>query len=402
MIRRGDPRDEDDLVRMRTALWTDEPADEARVAARALLSGETPYLLPAVVLVAEVGGEVVGFAEIALRSFVDGCAIEQPVGYLEGWYVDPRHRGTGFGRALVAAAEDWCRNQGCREMGSDTWIDSEASRQAHRALGFEEVDLCVNYRKAIEPTPESSGETYYGPDLAAIHHAHYGQVAADAAAELSERLAAAGIDRGTVVDLAAGSGILSRRMVDEGLRAYGVDLSAAMLHIARDLVPEARFVEGSLWSAKLPEETGDVVAVAAIGEAFCYATDPAAGQRGLRRRLASIYRALAPGGLLLFDVAGPGRSGPTGFRERCFRHGETVLRVEEREADGYLTRDISTFLPLGRLYRRDDESHRLVLYEPDAVEAALTEAGFAWERLTRYRETELPPGWSAFAARKQD
>ena len=49
----------------------------------------------------------------------------------------------------MRAAEDWARAKGCREMGSDTWADHEASERAHVALGFEVVDRVVHFRKAL-------------------------------------------------------------------------------------------------------------------------------------------------------------------------------------------------------------------------------------------------------------
>lgn len=402
MIRPGEPRDEESLVRLRAALWPDEEAAGARAAARALLAGEPQGLLPEAVFVAEIDGRIAGFAEVGLRSAVDGCAPDRPVGFLEGWYVAPEHRRKGLGRSLVDAAEAWCREQGCREMGSDTWSDNEVSQRAHEALGFEVVDRCVHYRKPIESSSETDDGAHYGEDLAALHHAHFGNVALAAARELSARLSAAGFERGLVVDLAAGSGILCRHLVDAGFQALGVDLSAAMVRIARRVAPQATFVRGSLWSAALP--AAEVVAVSAVGEALSYAADPAAGLAGLEERFKSIQRALVPGGVLLFDVAGPGRSGPAGFRERCFDCGGSFLRLEEREDrdNGCLTREITAFTPWGRLYRRTDETHRLVLYDPERIGGLLAETGFVWECLARYQETELLPGWHGFAARKPE
>ena len=69
--------------------------------------------------------------------------------FLEAWYVEPEHRRRGVGRALIERAENWCREQGCREMGSDTWIDHQESQLAHAALGYEVVDRCVHFRKRI-------------------------------------------------------------------------------------------------------------------------------------------------------------------------------------------------------------------------------------------------------------
>ena len=73
----------------------------------------------------------------------------RPVGYLEGWYVADAHRREGHGAALLRAAEDWARSQGCTEMASDTWLDNEVSQRAHAALGFEVVDRVVNYKKRL-------------------------------------------------------------------------------------------------------------------------------------------------------------------------------------------------------------------------------------------------------------
>lgn len=69
--------------------------------------------------------------------------------YLEGWYVAPDCRRQGVGTDLVQAAEAWARERGCRELGSDTHIENVVSRQAHRALGFEEGRPVVHFRKAL-------------------------------------------------------------------------------------------------------------------------------------------------------------------------------------------------------------------------------------------------------------
>jgi hypothetical protein len=52
----------------------------------------------------------------------------------------------------MAPAEPWSRRQGYREIASDTWLDNVGSQTAHQALGFEVVDRCVNYRKALDGT----------------------------------------------------------------------------------------------------------------------------------------------------------------------------------------------------------------------------------------------------------
>jgi SAM-dependent methyltransferase len=223
-------------------------------------------------------------------------------------------------------------------------------------------------------------------------------VARAAARELVARLSKAGISSGTVVDLAAGSGILSRSMVDAGFAAWGVDISDEMLRIARSETHDATFVHGSLWKVDLPP----CVAVAAVGEAFSYAMDPSASLSALDGRFGAIHRALSPGGLLLFDVASPGRSGPSGTRSVFWSHEGAYLGLREHEDGprGRLSREITQFLREGGLYRRVEETHELQLYAAEEIEDALARSGFRWERLSRYDQFDLAPGWNAYAATK--
>lgn len=134
-------------VEMRHALWPDAVRDELGREADAYLRGEG-FMLEAVFVAAAADATLVGFAEISLRPYAEGC-ISSPVAYLEGWYVETSHRGCGVGRALVAAAEEWARGRGCREFASDALLDNTASAAAHAALGFEEVEQIRCFRKAL-------------------------------------------------------------------------------------------------------------------------------------------------------------------------------------------------------------------------------------------------------------
>nr|MBS0021933.1 GNAT family N-acetyltransferase [Gammaproteobacteria bacterium] len=142
-------RDVEALVCLRAALWPDTPKREHETEIRKIIAGRPCRTLPLVLIVAEVQKTLAGFVEVGLRSHADGCDPIRPVGFVEGWYVLARHRSKGMGRALIVAAENWSREQGCSELASDTWLNNEASQRAHEALGFEVVDRCVNYRKAL-------------------------------------------------------------------------------------------------------------------------------------------------------------------------------------------------------------------------------------------------------------
>ena len=149
LVRTGALSDAGIVARQFVALWPGGSLAEHEAEAAAILSGVPASTLPLVVLVAEIDGTVVGFVEVGLRSHADACDPIRPVGFIEGWYVEPEHRRRGVGRALVAAAEAWARSQGCTEMASDAQLDNTGSLQAHEALGFEVVDRCVHFRKRL-------------------------------------------------------------------------------------------------------------------------------------------------------------------------------------------------------------------------------------------------------------
>lgn len=121
-VRMGGEPDTDVVAQMFFELWPDGGLAEHREEAALILAGAPPSTMPLVVFVAEVDGMVAGFIEVGLRSHADGCDTRQPVGFVEGWYVEPTQRALGVGRALMQAAEDWARSQGCQEMASDTWL----------------------------------------------------------------------------------------------------------------------------------------------------------------------------------------------------------------------------------------------------------------------------------------
>ncbi len=92
-------------------------------------------------------GEPQGLVEVALRSdYVNGTE-SSPVGFLEGLYVAPSFRRQGIAAMLVRTAEQWVKEQGCTEMASDALLDNTASHAMHQALGFEETERVVYFRK---------------------------------------------------------------------------------------------------------------------------------------------------------------------------------------------------------------------------------------------------------------
>lgn len=103
----------------------------------------------AVFLAYAESGHAIGFAEAAIRNDYVNGTVTSPVGFLEGLYVTPEFRQQGVARELVATVEDWVASAGCQELASDAEIENDASQEMHRALGFEETERVVFFRKRL-------------------------------------------------------------------------------------------------------------------------------------------------------------------------------------------------------------------------------------------------------------
>jgi len=144
VVRQATVDDTAEWLRMRRLLWPDDESDASRREMQHIIATEGSPVFVAV----RLDGSLGGFLEAGTRAYVDGCDTG-PVGYIEGWFVEPDLRGHGVGRALVAAAEDWARSRGLREMGSDTQLTNEGSRRAHLALGYHDHEHLVHFTKKI-------------------------------------------------------------------------------------------------------------------------------------------------------------------------------------------------------------------------------------------------------------
>ena len=144
-IRPASPADLEMWTVMRCRLWPGEPPELLRREAQAMLEAPADQ---ACFLAFPPDGPPVGFLEVSLRAWAEGCRTS-PVGYLEGWYVEDNWRQQGVGGALVQLGEAWARQRGCREMGSDTQTDNSISWIAHTRLGYQEVERTVNLRKSL-------------------------------------------------------------------------------------------------------------------------------------------------------------------------------------------------------------------------------------------------------------
>lgn len=143
IIRTARRADFPEWQRLRALLWPDPDIDHAAEMAVIAASPEMK------VFVAHGDdGRLAGFIEASTRESAEGCG-PGPVAYLEGWFVEDELRRSGVGRALVRAVEDWARSRGLKELGSDTELQNRGAIDAHRHVGFEEVERMVIFRKDL-------------------------------------------------------------------------------------------------------------------------------------------------------------------------------------------------------------------------------------------------------------
>ncbi len=239
---------------------------------------------------------------------------------------------------------------------------------------------------------------WYGEDLAYIHDVGHADFALGTAPGIKGMLERSGIREGLIVDLGCGTGLLARSLIDAGYDVLGIDISEAMIEIARERAPEAEFRVGSLFEVGIPP----CEAVTAISEVLNYLFDPENEDLGLGRVFRRVHDSLAPGGVFVFDVLGPGQVQP-GTRAKGFSVGEDWAVLTEREEDaerGTMERRIVSFRKAGEGYRRIDEVHRVRLYDPSELAAELERAGFRVRTMRSYGDLPLEEGHTAFAAQK--
>ena len=146
-VRPAKPTDATPWLEMRRELWPDEDQVLLATDVDKYFGGKEP-MLHEVLLAFDASGRAVGFAELNIRQYAEGCDTDR-IAYLEGWFVAADARRMGVGASLIRTAEAWGRLQGCTEFASDALLENEISAAAHGALGFAEVERIRCFRKAL-------------------------------------------------------------------------------------------------------------------------------------------------------------------------------------------------------------------------------------------------------------
>jgi len=132
------------LAELALQLWPDHTLSELEAEFSELVAGEDGACF-----LSYVEGRPIGFAQCQLRrDYVEGTETS-PVGYLEGIFVREPFRHQGFGRELLQACETWARDKKCSEFASDCELDNTDSLKFHLAMGFEEMNRIICFKKRI-------------------------------------------------------------------------------------------------------------------------------------------------------------------------------------------------------------------------------------------------------------
>lgn len=206
---------------------------------------------------------------------------------------------------------------------------------------------------------------------------------ADWADYINKLLIQSGIENGLVLELACGTGNMTRRLADKGYDMIGVDTSEEMLSIAREM-SEGRN-DGILYLCQDMREFelyGTVAAIFCVCDSMNYMLT----KEDLLKvfYLASNY--LDPGGLLIFDMDTSyayeevlGDNTVAVNREEGSFIWENTFYPEEMVNEVNLTIFIPEAQQGGQVrYRKQEETHIRKAYSIDTVKRLIEEAGLDW------------------------
>jgi SAM-dependent methyltransferase len=230
-------------------------------------------------------------------------------------------------------------------------------------------------------------ETYYGSDLAWVHHTGYSQYVELAWPGVVRLLRDGGVaDRAHVLDVGCGSGLLVRRLLDAEFEVTGIDASPAMVDLARSGVPGARFEV-----MRLPTRSLDALpqadAVVSTGHVLNYLDS----REDIAEALRELAHALRPRGVLAIDLM------TEAFAERRDVHAKVeddwaIVTRYSRPEPGRFDRAITVFRRVGEQWRRSDEHHRNVTFDPQEALRILRDEGVDVRVRPAFGEETLPGG----------
>ena len=198
-----------------------------------------------------------------------------------------------------------------------------------------------------------------------------------------------GLHPRTVVDLACGTGSITKILAEKGYNVVGVDMSEDMLTQAIQKVLEMesppRFICQKLQELYLPK--GVDMAVCAL-DSLDYITDPNDCAEAIRRT----YKVLNPGGIFIFDVNTPEKLRAMDGQVFLDEDDDVycVWRGEFDEQTNICSYAMDLFQRHGNVWHRSFEEHCEYAYSIRQLTAYLKAAGFTHVEVFADRKLEAP------------
>jgi SAM-dependent methyltransferase len=242
----------------------------------------------------------------------------------------------------------------------------------------------------------TSSASYYRRDLALVHHLGFGFHADLCAPGILKLLEPVRAQRGVVVELGCGSGLLTRHLTEAGHRVVATDASPAMLDLAREYAPGAEEIRQLV----LPDDpVPPADAVVSIGHVLSYLPD----ESSLDRAVVAAADALQPGGVLAIDICdrewGEARRDAPNLG-RVAEDWAIVTEFSVPSPDRFV-RQMAIFVRNDDgSWRRDDERHDNVLIDTTRLPPLLAEHRIEASIATSFGGEQLPTGLRTVIGRR--
>ncbi len=231
----------------------------------------------------------------------------------------------------------------------------------------------------------------YESILATIHDTYYDEYSQSVFEFLSREIHLN--QDSIIVDLGCGSGNFLDQCNKKSAICYGVDISKWMIKLAKIRVPKAILTVSDIFEYTIPKCN----TITMIGEILSFACF-SKNYDEIEVYLKKIYSKLSYDGNLFFDFL----SIEYNFTKDVIINEEDYTILNKiRDSDGFVTREITSFLRNGSVYEKSLEIHRLRKLDPSILSFILQNIGFEVTTLDSYMGKKLLPGRIAFLCKKR-
>lgn len=150
-IRTARESDADDVTRLTAELGYDVEAEVLRGRLSRILGRSDRRFL-----VAEAGGQTVGWLHAVLAEFVEA----EPTVVIAGLVVSGSHRRHGIGRVLMERAEGWAREQGCSIVRLWSSSTRTETHRFYEALGYTNIKTQYSFARSLDPARNDAVNTF--------------------------------------------------------------------------------------------------------------------------------------------------------------------------------------------------------------------------------------------------